>query len=131
MIEYSFRAWHKGEPPGCSQMLYENYSGEVFAWLHQGQPLRIMHFIGTCDKNEKKIYRCDIVCGYPYSGELIIGMIDMHLIMGIGLYNKSGKIVDEFNYMQRIFHWPDLCQLEVLGNPWENPELGFPIPEEG
>jgi hypothetical protein len=109
-----FRAWHKG----ANQMLEsrdQGYQGEVFKWLHEGQPIEIMQFTGLLDKNGKEIYESDIV-GFSVREVDKVKMPAIHHAKGVVVINPFTLLFGSWDagYCHNI---------KVIGNVYENPEL--------
>ena len=127
MIE-SFRAWNEelGEMlPDESQ----SYARQVYQWLHQGQPIKIMRGLGLLDVNGKEIYDGDIVKWDDGSEgrywrvaivkakqDIRFECFDSPTIKNSSAHGHTFKF-GSFIYTDTENH------LHVIGNIYENPEL--------
>jgi len=57
MREHKYQAWHETQ----RVMLHESYPGQVFQWLHEGQPIIIRQYTGLKDSKDVEIYESDLV----------------------------------------------------------------------
>jgi hypothetical protein len=115
---FMFRAWHPGPPSGT--MLYEKYPGEVFKWLHEGQPITIMQFTGKYDRNRMALY----------GGDIIESVIDGERYVGVIEYNdwSSAFVVSYKNLEEKELHpyldtMIDKYGVTKIGDFFQNPEL--------
>jgi len=129
---YKFRAYHTG----VGRMLVntsQNFEGEVFKWLAEGQPIIIMEYTGHKDVNGVEIYEGDIFrwtkmdntmgnnrvifddyrASFCYvAWNLTISQFSETTTYGC---NDGGGVVNT----RRI----NFKELEVIGNIYENPDL--------
>lgn len=129
MREIKFRVWHEG----AKEMLYEDNLGDVFRWKIEGQPIKIMEYIGLKDKNGEEIYEADILQIETKDRQII------EILCEYGIARRvmaSGWEVDIPSfYFERsdglksfpiVYNWQrkhDLEIMEIIGNVHENPEL--------
>ena len=109
MREIKFRAWHRGAREMLSNR-QQGFEGDVFNWLHEGQPIEIMQFTGLLDKNGKDIYEGDIVEAPHNFGPAGFSTrrFAVHFDEQLGSY--------QWNYWM-------MSEAEVIGNVHETPEL--------
>ena len=121
MREIKFRAWHSG----AKQMLQsrdQGHQGEVFKWLHEGQPVSIMQFTGLRDKNGKDICEGDVVNLLADAGAFKGGVTET-------LASVEWDAEDTgFYYLTQADNFPHVkpwfaVSVEVIGNIYENPSL--------
>lgn len=123
MRQRKFQAWHEDS----RVMLTESYPGEVFQWLHQGQPLEIRQWTGMQDKRETPIFEGDIVdfsvfdhngSDTQYRGvvKFSSGQWEIWNSVDSEFYGSDGGF---------ILHWVHQQDdgIEVIGNIYENSEL--------
>lgn len=114
MRDFRFRAWHK-DVKEMLQNKHQGYEGNVFSWLKEGQPIEIMQYTGLKDKNDKEIYEGDIVyCNIMTPRNSLIEFIE-----GAFCATHSKTYPTDINF----FYPSTGCNIEIIGNIYENPEL--------
>lgn len=108
MREIKFRAWDKKNNEMLLNILFEN---EVYFY----STYEYMQYTGLMDKNGKEIYEGDIVKHKVFGIRQITWGSDYDCLKGnLGfMYNKT----------LAFLHENDSCEVEVIGNIFENPEL--------
>lgn len=139
MREFKFRAWHME----AKRMLEESYPGEVFQWLREGQPLKIMQSTGLLDKNGKEIFegdilKCKVTVNTDYHGEFCYNEVKnikgqwvvSHLWSDKGKlprgYSAGFLLESYFEYDSKLFFFNENdpeTECEIVGNIFSNPEL--------
>ena len=109
MQEFKFRAWHTG----VNEMLYEDYLGNVFQWLREKQPIKIMQYIGLKDRKNNKIYEGDII----KLGNIEIGFSN-HKVQ----WNQENCSWKLSTFGGRLIE-SRIKIYEIIGNIYENSEL--------
>ncbi len=103
MREIKFRAWTGKE------MFYDVertlISGKI---AFRDKSLKLMQYTGLKDKNGKEIYEGDIIRARYITGNIIVNEIKFKK----GCFGPNG-----------FYNWGDICELDVIGNIYENPEL--------
>ncbi|PAE87740.1 YopX family protein [Shouchella clausii] len=121
MSEYKFRAWYSS---GTKElMLYEDYPGQVFKWLSEGQPLEIMQYTGLKDKRGVEIYKADL---YREGDNLYkVVRMDEHAMYGLKVIKTNYVLIRGLTFP--IWHYignaPLQTRGEIVGNIYENSAL--------
>jgi len=118
--EVKFRVWFeltkKMEYYGHPQLLEQGdemvFSAEKYFRKEEGEEFVLMQFTGLLDKNGKEIYEGYIV--QTIHGNGFIGTYEVK-------QNSYGW--SPFNEIWNGQHAGDICEFEVIGNIYENPEL--------
>jgi hypothetical protein len=112
MREIKFRLWHKDLKKILTPDEWHHFGANIVMGVLKSEYHEIMQYTGLKDKNGKEIYEGDI-CRIITNEGLTISAIEwdcLHL-------QWSARRTDYFRYA------PSSCDLEVIGNVWENPEL--------
>ena len=127
-MNYSFRAWHITH----EEMLNRNsqqHEGQVFKWLHEGQPLSIMQGTGLLDIHGVEIYENDIVKWDDRSDGKYwrVAIVKTKPSLSFEAFNcplieNSSSHGHRYSYGN--FAYQDTHNhLEIIGNIFENEEL--------
>ncbi|OXL83165.1 hypothetical protein BCV73_08795 [Paenibacillus sp. SSG-1] len=113
--EIKFRAWHAGHKYAEPQMLFDEKPGDCLVWLAQGQNIaQVMQYSGFKDRKGNDIYE----------GDFFTDTDDNYLwqiFFSDGCYYAASG--SDTLMLQEFMDKSGSCDIEVIGNIYENPEL--------
>ena len=121
--EIKFRAWDKEQTRAFTKMLYQ--TDDIYSFFQELQNAKaeygcdweLMQFTGLYDKDERKIYEGDLVKVPDYT--TLNGRTILHEATEVTFC--EGAFYLGFGYSDDLSS--NACEVEVVGNIWENPEL--------
>lgn len=124
-MEFKFKAIHKEK----RELLTEDYPGQVFQWLKEGQPIHIIQYIGEKDDaNDREIYEGDVIRFATEDGfTLAYTIFDSGEEGNIFVSGFEAKVIRDITD-EVCSEAGDLLNgwdgsLEVIGNIYLNPEF--------
>ena len=118
METIKFRAWHET----AKEMLLEDFIGDALKWKREGQPVKVMQFIGQHDKNGKEIYEGDVVSLVAIEDEIKHWETATRASVEWDDQDAGFFYAAEYDKFPHIKPW-FAKDVEVIGNIYENPEL--------
>jgi uncharacterized phage protein (TIGR01671 family) len=110
--KFKFRVWDKVDKEFKAFMDGDFVSGQIYT-PHPSEEFVIQQWTGLLDKNEVEIYEGDIIS---------FGSTDIDDLFEVVWENTESRFVLESN--GGLGCWLlDVCDREIIGNIFENPEL--------
>ena len=126
MREIKFRAWHKNSKCWINDEVFLDLNSGKFLCGTQQEDMweledyenliEVMQFTGLIWDMEKEIYEGDII----KTSKGVVGKIVYELGQFIIV---SNKFEDSYEFLSNYHAEDSYCDLEVIGNIYENPEL--------
>ena len=122
MRSLKFRAWGGATNEHPAKMVYDienetGYGGECFGdYLDPSMGWNVMQFTGLHDKNGREVFEGDVL--KIDGGGDIIPVVVSFKYASFGITWPEGNFAELKYYFDMPF-----CDVEVLGNIYENPEL--------